>query len=317
MSHRSVFDATTARPFMGLAELGIRPAQGGKVREILDLGAELLIVTSDRISAFDHVMPTGIPGKGVVLNQIAAFWFRGFAGSLPTHFLDDVPADLPSELQPHAVRLAGRCMRVRKADRIPVECVVRGWLTGSGYASYRESRSICGIALPPGLAEFDRLPEPIFTPTTKADEGHDEALTLAELESHIGVDLSRDLQRLSLEVFARGSAYAERRGIVIADTKFEFGWIDGRLALIDEVLTPDSSRFWPRDSLGPGRKPVSLDKQVLRDYLLGTGWDRQGPPPPLPPEIVERTRQRYAEVAERLMGDASRPSWNEVPPVSE
>jgi phosphoribosylaminoimidazole-succinocarboxamide synthase len=194
--------------------------------------------------------------------------------------------------------------------------VVRGWLTGSGYASYRESGSICGITLPPGLAEYDRLPVPIFTPTTKADEGHDEALTFEELTQRIGGELARELRRLSLEVFTRGSAYAEQRGIVIADTKFEFGRIDGRLALIDEVLTPDSSRFWPRESVGGGRKPVSLDKQVLRDHLLGTGWDRRSAPPPLPAEIVERTRQRYREVAQRLMGDAVRPSWPAALPPS-
>ena len=309
MTHGSVPPVLPAVPFMGLAEFGVRPAHAGKVREIVDLGRELLIVTTDRISAFDFVMPTGIPGKGIVLNRISAFWFRGIADWMPTHFVDDAPADLPEPLRPHAGRLAGRCTRVRKAERLPVECVVRGWLTGSGYASYRESGSVCGVTLAPGLSEFDRLPHPIFTPTTKAEAGHDEALTFKELADRIGGDLAAELQRLSLELFARGSAFAERRGIVIADTKFEFGWIDGRLAVIDEVLTPDSSRFWPRESIGPGRKPVSLDKQVLRDYLLGTGWDRRSAPPPLPPEIVERTRERYREVAERLMRDATRPSW--------
>jgi phosphoribosylaminoimidazole-succinocarboxamide synthase len=315
MKRGSIPAALPTVPFTGLAEFGVRPAHAGKVREIVDLGRELLIVTTDRISAFDFVMPTPIPGKGIVLNRIAAFWFRGIADWLPTHFLDDAPANLPEPLRPHAERLAGRCMRVRRAARLPVECVVRGWLTGSGYAAYRESGSICGIALPPGLAEFDRLPEPIFTPTTKADAGHDAALTFDQLAARVGGELARELRRLSLELFARGSAYAEHRGIVIADTKFEFGWIDGQLALIDEVLTPDSSRFWPRESLGPGRKPFSLDKQVLRDHLLGCGWDRRSAPPPLPPEIVARTRERYREVGERLMGDALRPSWPATTPT--
>jgi phosphoribosylaminoimidazole-succinocarboxamide synthase len=313
MTSQRLPDAATGSPFMGLAELGVTPAHGGKVREILDLGRDLLIVTTDRISAFDFVMPTGIPGKGIVLNRISAFWFRGLADFLPTHFLDDEGADLPPVLRPHAARLAGRCTRVRKAERVPVECVVRGWLTGSGYASYRESGTVCGVALPPGLAEFDRLPEPIFTPTSKADQGHDLAMTYPELRDLVGVEAAGELRRLSLEIFARGTAYAESRGIVIADTKFEFGVIDGRLALIDEVLTPDSSRFWPRDSVGPGRKPVSLDKQVLRDYLLGTGWDRARDPPGLPPEIVAQTSRRYAEVAARLLGDAARPIWNTPP----
>jgi phosphoribosylaminoimidazole-succinocarboxamide synthase len=314
MAQGSTPDALTSAPFMGLAEFGVRPAHAGKVREIVDLGRDLLIVTTDRISAFDFVMPTGIPGKGIVLNRISAFWFRGIADWMPTHFIDDAPAELPEPLRPHAARLAGRCTRVRKAERLPVECVVRGWLTGNGYASYRASGSVCGVALPPGLAEFDRLPEPIFTPTTKAEAGHDEALTFAELAAEIGDELAGELRRLSLELFHRGSAYAEQRGIVIADTKFEFGRIDGRLAVIDEVLTPDSSRFWPRESIGPGRKPVSLDKQVLRDHLLGSGWDRKSAPPPLPPEIVERTRQRYLEVSERLMGKAARPAWPAASP---
>ena len=313
MTTQRLPEAATGSPFMGLAEFGVAPAHGGKVREILDLGPELLIVTTDRISAFDFVMPTGIPGKGIVLNRISAFWLRGLADFLPTHFLDDRCADLPPVLRPHAARLAGRCTRVRKAERVPVECVVRGWLTGSGYASYRETGTVCGVALPPGLAEFDRLPEPVFTPTTKADQGHDQAMTYAELRDRVGAETAGELRRLSLEIFARGTGFAESRGIVIADTKFEFGVIDGRLALIDEVLTPDSSRFWPRDSVGPGRKPVSLDKQVLRDYLLGTGWDRASAPPALPPEIVAQTSRRYGEVAERLLGDAARPAWDAPP----
>jgi phosphoribosylaminoimidazole-succinocarboxamide synthase len=295
--------------FTGLATLGLRPAHQGKVREIVDLGEELLIIATDRLSAFDHVLPTAIPERGILLTQLSAFWFRGFGEFLPTHFLSLALEDLPAALAPHRAALTGRTMRVRRAGRLPVECVVRGWLTGSGYQAYRETGEICGIALPPGLAEHARLPEPIFTPTTKADTGHDEPLTFAQLEQQIGAELARELRRLSLEIYGRGAAYAEQRGVVIADTKFEFGWIDGRLALIDEVLTPDSSRFWPRDSVGEGRRPVSLDKQFVRDHLLASGWDRQGSPPPLPAEVVERTRQRYREATERLTGGRDRPAW--------
>jgi phosphoribosylaminoimidazole-succinocarboxamide synthase len=296
-------------PFMGLASLGVTPRHHGKVREILDLGEELLIVATDRLSAFDHVLPTGIPERGILLTRIATFWFRGLVDFVPTHFVSDAADALPPDLAPHQAALTGRVMRVRKAERVPVECVVRGWLTGSGYQSYQANGTVCGIPLPKGLGNFERIPEPIFTPTTKADQGHDEPLTFEELADHIGGDLATELRRLSLMIFARGAAYAEKRGIVIADTKFEFGWIDGRLALIDEVLTPDSSRFWPSDSVGQGRAPHSLDKQFVRDYLLASSWDRVSTPPPLPAEVVARTRERYREAAERLMGGRTRPDW--------
>jgi len=298
-----------AEPFMGLATLGIEPTHRGKVREIIERGEELWIVATDRLSAFDHVLATGIPQRGALLTRLAAFWFRGLAGRWPTHFISDRAEDLPRDLAPHAAALAGRTMRVRKAKRIPFECIVRGWLTGSGYQAYRETGSICGVALPPGLENFSRLPEPIFTPTTKADEGHDEPITYAELAAALGEDLAAALRRRSLAVFSAGAAYAEARGIVIADTKFEFGWIDGELALIDEVLTPDSSRFWPRDSVGDGRRPVSLDKQFVRDYLLGTEWDRQSAPPPLPPDVVAKTYARYAEAVAQLAGEREAPAW--------
>lgn len=301
--------ARTAAPFMGLTALGITPIHSGKVREIVACDGDLIIVTTDRISAFDHVLPTGIPSKGVVLNSLAAFWFRGFGDLLPTHFVGDSPAELPRSLAPHASLLAGRFMRVRKAERLPVECIVRGWLAGSGYVDYRKSGSICGITLPPGLAEFDRLPEPIFTPTTKAEVGHDLPLDWDQLASLLGHETATEIRDRSLEIYRRGAAYAEQRGIIIADAKFEFGLIDGRVSLIDELLTPDSSRFWPADSVGPGKRPVSLDKQYVRDYLIAISWDRNSPAPALPPEVVARTRERY-EMAQRILtAGASRPIW--------
>ncbi len=295
--------------FMGLETLGVPPTSRGKVREIVDLGDRLLLIATDRLSAFDVVLPTGIPGRGVVLSRISAFWLRGFAEVIPTHFLSDDVSALPEPLRAHGPVLAGRSMVVRKAERIEAECIVRGYLAGSGFAEYQKTGEICGVKLPPGLSEYQKLPEPIFTPTTKADEGHDQPMTFSELREAVGGELADDLRRVSLEVYARGSAYAERRGIVIADTKFEFGMIGGELALIDEVLTPDSSRFWPAESVGAGRKPVSLDKQFVRDFLLASDWDRISPPPALPAEIVEKTGERY-RMAERLLtGGAVAPAW--------
>jgi phosphoribosylaminoimidazole-succinocarboxamide synthase len=297
------------RVFMGLETIGVSPTQRGKVREMLDLGDTLLLVATDRISAFDIVMPNGIPGRGAVLNRISAFWLRGLGSIVPTHFVTDKAADFPAELRKHAAILGGRAMVVRKAERIAAECIVRGYLAGSGYTAYRDSGAVNDVKLPPGLKNFDQLPEPIFTPTTKADTGHDEPLTHAELASQVGEELAATLQRLSIEIYRRGAAYAEKHGIVIADTKFEFGVIDGQVALIDEVLTPDSSRFWPRESVGPGRRPVSLDKQFLRDHLLSVKWDRTPPAPELPPEIIEKTRERYV-LAERLLtGGSDCPAW--------
>ena len=296
----------TGAAFMGLSTLGLTLSTRGKVREIVDLGDQLLLVATDRISAFDYVMPNGIPDRGTVLGRISAFWLRGFSELMPTHFISADPDDFPGEFAEHADQLNGRAMLVRKAERIDVECIVRGYLVGSGYAAYQETGEVNGIKLPAGLKEFAKLPEPLFTPTTKADEGHDEPMTYPQLVDQVGADRAADLQRASLEIYAKGSAYAERRGIVIADTKFEFGLIGGTLTIIDEVLTPDSSRFWPADSLGSG-KPVSLDKQYLRDYLLGCGWDRNSAPPELPAEIVEKTGERY-RMAERLLtGGAQQP----------
>lgn len=300
------------RPFQSLGELGIRPWHRGKVRETIDLGDRLLIVTTDRISAFDCVLPEGLPGKGLLLNRLSAFWFRGFSRLMPTHFVSVADGDLPAEFAAHRERLSGRWMLVRKAERVPVECVVRGYLTGSGWAEYRSSGTVCGIGLAPGLREFDRLPEPLFTPTTKAEQGHDEPLTPSQTADLVGAETARALERASLEVYRRGRDYALARGIIIADTKFEFGWIDGRLALIDEVLTPDSSRFWPRESLEGGGPPEPLDKQYVRDYLKTLDWDRNPPAPPLPPAIVAEALARYRRACDGLTEGRLEPDWGEA-----
>ena len=289
--------------FLGLAPLGIKPWHCGKVRETVDLGDRLLVVTTDRVSAFDCVLPDGLPGKGALLNRISAFWFRGLRSLLPTHFLTTDETDLPAEFAPHAASLAGRWMLVRKAERVPVECVVRGYLAGSGWAEYRGSGTVCGLRLPPGLKEFDRLPEPIFTPTTKAEQGHDEPLTPAQTADLVGKETAAALARLTLEVYGRGCAYALGRGVIIADTKFEFGMEEGKkLILIDEALTPDSSRFWPLDGYAPGGAQKSFDKQFVRDYLLSIRWDKKPPAPSLPAEVIRRTSEKYIEAYERLTG---------------
>ena len=287
-------------PFLGLRALGVQPAHAGKVREIIDLGATLLMVTTDRLSAFDQVLPGGIPGRGILLNQLSLFWFERLAPIIPHHVIDTQLDGLPPPLEAHRALLAGRTMRVHKAQRVPVECVVRGWLAGAGLADYQARGAICGVPLPPGLAPFARLPEPIFTPTTKADAGHDEPLSPSALRNLVGEELARKLQRTSLELYRHAARHAEERGVVIADTKFEFGWIAERLALIDEALTPDSSRFWPRESVGPGKQPVSLDKQAVRDYLKAAGWQGEGPAPQLPEEVVGETVARYARALRLL-----------------
>ncbi len=276
------------------------PVRRGKVRDVYDLGDRLLLVSTDRISAFDWVLPTGIPDKGRVLNQIAAFWFDllGEPNHLVTTDVDRM--DLP----PGADRrvLAGRTSLVRKTDVVPIECVVRGYLAGSGWKEYRQSGTVCGIELRPGLAESSQLDEPIFTPATKAQTGHDENVSLARTVELVGAGLADELRRRSLEIFQRGAAHARQKGILIADTKFEWGLLDGRLILIDEVLTPDSSRFWPADQYRPGRGQPSFDKQSVRDWLESTPWDKNSPPPALPDDVVTRTRQKYVEAYERLTG---------------
>lgn len=295
--------------FMGLETLGITPDSKGKVREIIDLGDKLLLVATDRISAFDYVMPNGIPGRGKVLGTISSFWFRGFADIIPTHFITDDPAQFPGEFAKHGELLGGRAMLVHKALRIDVECIVRGYLTGSGFAMYRKTGEVNGVKLPAGMNDFDPLPSPMFTPTTKADEGHDEPMTFQALCDQVGEEQATALKNVSLKIYAKGAEFAAKAGIIIADTKFEFGIIDGKLSLIDEVLTPDSSRFWPADSYGPGRKPTSLDKQFLRDYLVEAGWDRNSAPPVLPAHIVAKTSERYLEARDRLTAGSARPVW--------
>jgi phosphoribosylaminoimidazole-succinocarboxamide synthase len=276
------------------------PVRRGKVRDIYDLGDRILLVSSDRLSAFDWVLPTGIPDKGRVLTQIAAFWFERL--DEPNHVITtDVQR---MELPPGTDRrvLAGRSTLCRKTEVVPIECVVRGYLAGSGWQEYRRSGTVCGIRLPAGLTECARLPEPIFTPATKAETGHDENISFERMVELAGRELAEELRRRSLAIFQRGAEYAQQRGIIIADTKFEFGQTNGEILLIDEVLTPDSSRFWPADQYSPGRGQPSFDKQFVRDWLTASGWDKNSPPPALPEEIVSKTRAKYVDAYERLTG---------------
>lgn len=281
-------------------DLGLAPDHEGKVRDIFDLGTELLVVATDRVSAFDVVMNDLVPGRGVVLNVMSLGWFKHFADVVPNHIVTADPALFPAPFAAHTGALGGRSMLVRKAERFSVECVVRGYLAGSGFKSYRQSGAICGHVLPAGLKLADRLPEPLFTPTTKADEGHDQDITFAEVETTVGVDAARALRDLTLRLYSGGADHARARGVILADTKFEFGLIDGRIHLIDEVMTPDSSRFWPANAVIPGQEPPSWDKQILRSHLETLTWDKAPPPPPLPPDVLARTAQRYREVLEIL-----------------
>ncbi len=277
------------------------PLKRGKVRDVYDLGEELLIVSTDRISAFDWVLPTGIPDKGRVLTQVSNFWFDLL--DVPHHLLEtDVERmDLPAGSDRQS--LAGRSILVRKTRVVPIECVVRGYLSGSGWSEYQENGQVCGVRLPTGLRESDRLPEPIFTPATKEELGaHDVNITFDEMSERIGRELAEELRHRSLEIYDRGAAHALAAGIILADTKFEFGQVDGELILIDEVLTPDSSRFWPADQYEPGHGQPSFDKQFVRDWLSTSGWDKNSPPPPLPDEVVAGTRAKYIEACELVTG---------------
>ena len=276
------------------------PVRRGKVRDIYDLGDQLLLVSTDRVSAFDWVLPTGIPDKGRVLTQIAAFWFDQLKE--PNHLIstDVEQMDLPPQVDRRA--LAGRSSLVRKTQVMPIECVVRGYLAGSGWKEYQASGTVCGIQLPQGLAESSRLAEPIFTPATKAETGHDENISFGRMVEVVGLATAEELRHRSIDIFRRGTEYARQRGIIIADTKFEFGLIDEELILIDEVLTPDSSRFWPAEGFEPGHGQPSFDKQFVRDWLLSADWDRNSPPPALPEEIVAKTREKYVQAYERLTG---------------
>jgi phosphoribosylaminoimidazole-succinocarboxamide synthase len=275
------------------------PCRRGKVRDVYDLGDRLVIVATDRLSAFDWVLPTGIPDKGRVLTALTLFWLD-YLG-VPNHLLGTDPAAMGPEFAAAADVLRGRTMLVRKTEVVPIECVVRGFLAGSGWKEYRQHGTVCGLALPPGLQEAEQLPEPLFTPATKEESGHDINIPFGEMARITGADVAEDLRQRSLDVYLRAAAYAASRGILIADTKFEWGRLPGgELILIDEVLTPDSSRFWPLDQYRPGGSPPSFDKQFVRDWLETTGWDKNSPPPELPPEVVARTRAKYLEAHERL-----------------
>ena len=276
------------------------PSRRGKVRDVYDFGDRLLFVASDRISAFDHILPNGIPRKGEVLTRLSQFWFSLL--SVPHHFLTNDVTTLPLPAGADLESLAGRSMVVMKTEVVPVECVVRGYLAGSGWKEYRQSGTVCGISLPPGLKESSRLPEPIFTPATKAESGHDENISFAQMCHDVGTDLATRLRDVSLQVYSEGCAHASTKGIIIADTKFEFGLRGNDIILIDEVMTPDSSRFWPVDQYEAGRSQASYDKQFVRDWLEQSGWDKNSRPPILPDDVVQRTSERYIEAYELLTG---------------
>jgi len=280
------------------------PVRRGKVRDIYDLGDTLLLVSTDRVSAFDWVLPSGIPDKGRVLTQLSRFWFEHIK-DVPNHMIscDVDDFDLPASVD--RAPLEGRSMLVRKTSVVPIECVVRGYLSGSAWNEYQRNGAVCGIELPTGLRESDRLPGAIFTPATKAEQGlHDENISYDNMCARVGRDLAKQLSQRSIELYTRGAEYAAGRGIIIADTKFEFGLIDDELILIDEVLTPDSSRFWPADKYQPGRSQPSYDKQFVRDWLTQSGWDKDSQPPELPADVVNNTRAKYIEAFERLTGEA-------------
>jgi len=272
----------------------------GKVRDIYDLGEHLLLIASDRISAFDVVLPNGIPGKGKVLNQISIFWFRQMEDIVKNHIVATDVDDFPPKLRKYRDTLEGRSMLVKKAKPLPVECIVRGYLSGSGWKEYQGKGTICGIGLPRGLVESSRLDQPIFTPSTKADEGHDINISFEETEKIVGSESAEKLKQASLRIYSKARNLAEKKGILIADTKFEFGMYKNELILIDEVLTPDSSRFWSAQGYTPGKAQDSYDKQIVRDYLLTLNWDKTAPGPMLPPDIVSKTVERYREIMEIL-----------------
>ena len=282
---------------------GLHLLHRGKVRDMYEVDGRLLMVATDRLSAFDVVLPTPIPGKGVILTRMSLFWFHRLRDIVPNHVVSSDVKEYPGSCRRFEEQLAGRSMLVQRCEPLPVECIVRGYLAGSGWKDYQGSGSICGISLPPGLRESDRLPEPIFTPSTKAELGsHDVNIDFETMAELIGRDLARRVRDISLELYSTASEYALSKGVIIADTKFEFGMQDGELVLIDEVLTPDSSRFWPAESYRPGGPQPSFDKQFIRDYLESIAWDKTPPGPELPEEIVEKTVRRYREALERLAG---------------
>lgn len=281
----------------------LKPFRKGKVRDVYDTGdGRLVIVATDRLSAFDCVLPTGIPDKGAILTRLSAFWFDKVRHVVKTHFITCDAVTFPEPFRYYATVLSGRAMLVWKAERVEFECVVRGYLAGSAWEEYRNEGTICGEPMAPGLRESQKFSEPIFTPAIKASSGHDENVSFRLLEKELGKELAGELKRLSLELYSFAAGYCRERGLILADSKFEFGLKDGELMLIDELFSPDSSRFWPLEDYEEGRPQVAFDKQFVRDYLISTGWDRNPPAPPLPPDVVERTRDRYLDALERIVG---------------
>ena len=281
---------------------GIERHARGKVRDVYRVDGKLLIVATDRISAFDYILPTGIPDKGKVLTQLSIFWFDFLKDLTPTHFLTADVGEYPEALLAFGWQLEGRSMLVKRAEMVEIECVARGYISGSGWKEYRRDGTVCGIRLPSGLQESEKLPEPIFTPATKAQTGHDENISFEQTAALIGKDLATRLRDLTLAIYTRAARYAETRGILIADTKFEFGFVDGELVLGDEVLTPDSSRFWPAETYKPGGPQFSFDKQFVRDYLESIHWNKQPPAPPLPEEVAARTGEKYRQAYRAITG---------------
>jgi len=281
---------------------GVERHGRGKVRDVYTIDGRLLIVATDRISAFDYILPTGIPRKGAVLTQLSIFWFDFLRDLTPTHFLTANVDEYPAALRPFRDQLEERSMLVKRADMIEIECVARGYLSGSGWKEYRQQGTVCGIRLPAGLQESDKLPEPIFTPATKAQTGHDENVSFERVASLVGQDLAARLRDLTLSIYSKAARYAETKGVIIADTKFEFGFVDGQLVLGDEVLTPDSSRFWPAESYKPGGPQFSYDKQFVRDYLESIHWNKQPPAPELPAGVAAKTSEKYLQACRALTG---------------
>jgi phosphoribosylaminoimidazole-succinocarboxamide synthase len=293
-----------AAPLLQTDLPGLKPFKQGKVRDVYDLGDRLLVVATDRLSAFDVVLPTAIPAKGIVLTQMSLFWFDLLADVVPHHVITADVDEYDAELQPFRDQLVGRSMIVTKTEVLPVECVVRGYLAGSGWKDYQATGAVCGIPLPEGLKQSARLDPPIFTPATKAETGHDENIPFETMEETVGAERAAEARRITLEIYSRARTHAEARGLILADTKFEFGVRDGKLIWIDEALTPDSSRFWPGDQYEPGRSQKAFDKQYVRDYLETLDWNKQPPGPELPSEVVTRTGEKYVEAFERLRGGA-------------
>ena len=283
-------------------DLPLTAFKKGKVRDVYDLGDKLLLIATDRISAFDFVLHEPIPNKGICLTQISKFWFDFFKDTIPSHMISSEVKDFPEEIRPFADILKGRSMLVKKAKVFPIECIVRGYISGSAWKSYQKDRTVCGIILPAGLKESDKFNEPLFTPSSKVDSGHDINISFNEMKKLIGKKDAEKLREFSLKMYKKGSEFARKKGIIIADTKFEFGKIGDQVIVVDEVLTPDSSRFWPADLYEPGKSQPSFDKQYVRDYLSSTDWDKNSTPPHLPTEVIAETQRKYQEAYEKITG---------------